>query len=280
LTERSVGIVTDSAASLPPELAAEHGVAVVPMGLSVAGTGYHDGDLTLDELLARLGEGVPTSGPSPGDFAQAVGRLLPQAESVLVLTIPSPLSIPYSAAHLAAESFDGAARVVDTATAAGAEGLVVLAAAQAARSGDDIDAVEAAARSVIDRVRLVATVNSLDRLVQSGRVPNIAGWAGNRLGVNPLFEFIQGKVKALRPAFSREAALSRIVATCRDAKPGPGARLHAAALHALDPEAADLLLAQVTTGERNPTAFVGSFSPVMVTHTGPGLAGLAWWWEE
>ena len=156
----------------------------------------------------------------------------------------------------------------------------MLAAAKAATAGQDIDGVEAAARSVIDRVRLVATVNSLDRLVQSGRVPNIAGWAGSLLGVNPLFEFLQGKVKRLRPAFSREAALSRIVGTCRDEKPGPRARLHAAALHALDPVAADQLLREATAGERDAEAFIGSFSPVMVTHTGPGLAGLAWYWDE
>ena len=27
-------------------------------------------------------------------------------------------------------------------------------------------------------------------------------------------------------------------------------------------------------------AILGAFGPVMVVHTGPGLAGIAWWWEE
>ncbi len=27
------------------------------------------------------------------------------------------------------------------------------------------------------------------------------------------------------------------------------------------------------------TAFIGEFDAVMVAHTGPGLTGLAWWWE-
>src|SRR5438094_2972033 len=61
LSTMTVAIVTDSAASLPPELAAEHRVSVVPMGLSVGGEAYQDGDLSLDELLARLKEGVSTS---------------------------------------------------------------------------------------------------------------------------------------------------------------------------------------------------------------------------
>jgi len=25
---------------------------------------------------------------------------------------------------------------------------------------------------------------------------------------------------------------------------------------------------------------VAGFGPVMVVHTGPGLLGLSWWWEE
>ena len=28
------------------------------------------------------------------------------------------------------------------------------------------------------------------------------------------------------------------------------------------------------------TAFVAAFSSVMVVHTGLGLVGLAWWWEQ
>jgi hypothetical protein len=27
-------------------------------------------------------------------------------------------------------------------------------------------------------------------------------------------------------------------------------------------------------------SFVGEFGPVMVVHTGAGLAGLAWWWDD
>jgi fatty acid-binding protein DegV len=59
-----------------------------------------------------------------------------------------------------------------------------------------------------------------------------------------------------------------------------GSALHVSALHALEPEIAEELLRQVRAYVEPATAFVGSFSPVMVAHTGPGLAGLAWWWED
>ena len=145
--------------------------------------------------------------------------------------------------------------------------------------GATLDEAEARARLVIDRVRLVATLPNLDHLVRGGRVPGIAGWAGRRLGINPLFEFRGGKVHRLRPALSPDAACDRIVGLLRRSQVD-GAQLHVVGLHALALDTADRLLARVEQQYAPATAFVGEFGPVMVVHTGPGLAGLAWWWDE
>jgi fatty acid-binding protein DegV len=120
------------------------------------------------------------------------------------------------------------------------------------------------------RVRLVATVDSLDHLVRSGRVPGIAGRAGRGLGLNPLFEFRRGHPRPLRPALSRQAALDRMVAALLNSRVA-GARLHVAALHAGAPAPAARLLEQVRAEVDPATAFL--------VHTGPGLVGLAWWWD-
>jgi DegV family protein with EDD domain len=155
--------------------------------------------------------------------------------------------------------------------------LVVLAAASCAAAGGSPEEVRQAADRVIERVRLVATLPRLDFLVRSGRVPGIAGWAGGKLKVNPLFQFRGGGVHTLRPAFSRDAALERILSSWRSSRPAECA-LHVAALHALADDDAKRLLDAVQREVRPETAFVGEFSPVMVAHTGPGLVGLAWWW--
>ncbi len=199
-------------------------------------------------------------------------------DGVVVLTIAASMSSTYQAASLAAKDLSDRVRVIDTTTAAGAEGLVVLAAARAAEAGGDLDAVEAEARRVMDRVRLVATVPSLDHLVRSGRVPGVAGWAGRHLGINPLFEFRTGEVHALRPALSPDAAVDRILQEWRRSIT-PGADLHVAALHAVAPDAARDLLARVEAVHEPASAFVGEFNAVMVSHVGPGLIGLAWWWS-
>lgn len=278
----TVAVVTDSAASLPSDLAADHRITVIPLVLTVDGTAHDDGELPLADVLSHPAGGVTTSGPSPGRVAATLEQVLEGVDQALVLTISRAMSSTFDAARLGAQGFGPRARVLDTATAAGAQGLVALHAAACTATGAALGDVEAAARQAIGRVQLVATVASLERLVRSGRVPGVAGWAGGKLGVNPLFQFSAGRVKPLRPAFSRAAALERILVAWRRSRPpggGAGARLHAAALHAGAAEEADGLLAAVRAEAAPTTAFVGEFSPVMVTHTGAGLVGLAWWWE-
>jgi DegV family protein with EDD domain len=273
----SVAIITDSAAALPPELAAQHGITIVPMWLTIGGEPELEGKRSLEELVAETD--VTTAAPTPGEWERAVKDALGTHDGALVLTIAASMSAAHQSAVVAAGAVDGQVRVVDTATAGGAEALVVLAAAGAAQRNAPIDEIEAAARVVIERVRLVATLPSLDHLVRSGRVPGIAGWAGRRLGINPLFEFRGGKVKRLRPALSPDAAVDRIASLVKRSRV-QGARLHLVALHALAPDTAAALLEQVSDDEQPATSFTAEFGPVMVVHTGPGLAGLAWWWED
>ncbi len=275
----TVAIVTDSAAALPPELVARFHVTVVPMWLTLGEESIHEGERPLSEILGDAR--VSTSGPTPGEFALAIERRQ-TADGVLVLTIAASMSGTHEAAVLATREVDqarGPVRVVDTLTAAGAEALVVLAAAAKAQAGASLDEVEAEARRVMARVQLVATVPSLDHLVRSGRVPGIAGWAGRRLGINPLFEFRGGKVHRLRPALGHDAAIERMLGRFRRTN-GNGGKLHVTALHSLAPDAAQLLLERVEAEVAPESAFIGEFGSVMVVHTGPGLVGLAWWWDR
>lgn len=273
----AVRIVTDSAAALPHDLAVEHGITVVPMWLTIDGRSVREGDVALADLLAA-GD-VKTSGPAPGEFESAIKELDGAVDDgVLVLTIASTMSSTYEAAVIGARAADGNVRVRDTTTAAGAQALIVLAAAEAAAAGGSLEEVDAAAAAAIAQVRLVATVPSLDHLVRSGRVPNIAGWAGRRLGIAPLFEFRDGGAHPLRPARGMAAARDRILGRWRRDRVD-GARLHVAALHAEAEADAVWLLEQVRAEVEPATAFVGTFGTVMVVHTGPGLVGLAWRWE-
>jgi DegV family protein with EDD domain len=278
--DQPVSVVVDSAAALPSDLIDRLGLGVVPLRLTLRGASVPDGSLPLEDVIAHLGDGIKTSAPSPGDWASAFEAALRPGGAVVALTVSAQMSATYSAAGLAAEEFGGRVRVVDTGTAAGAEGLVALAAARSAAAGSGLDAVACRAVEVSEKVRLRATLDSLDHLVQSGRVPSIAGWAGRMMNVHPLFEFAKHAVRRSRPALSREAAIHRMLQTVAKSAPSTDAILHAAALHAADPATAAELQRELETMADDVDVFVAPFSPVMIAHTGPGLAGVAWWWDD
>ncbi|HEX9343565.1 MAG TPA: DegV family protein [Actinomycetota bacterium] len=290
----TVAVITDGAASLPDELARDRGVTVVPLEVTIGGHAAGDGGpVPLEEVVRRLGDGVRTSSPPPGRFAAAIRRSQDQdqgrgGDGVLILTVARSMSSTYQAAALAARQAAGASgpgfgpvEVLDTGTAAGGQGLVVLAAAQAAQRGRPLGEVAAAARTAAGRVRLVATLDNLDQLVAGGRLPRAVGRLGTLLGVQPLFEFSHGGIHPRAPAFSRAAARRRILARWRSSRPRGPAALHVAALHALAPHEAESLLGAVRAelGTDPATAFIGEFGAAMVAHTGPNLTGLSWYWE-
>jgi DegV family protein with EDD domain len=274
----TVHVITDSAADLPDELLEANRIAVVPMWLTIGGVPVRENEVTAEDVVARFDEGVTTAGPTPGDFLTAYERL-PAGDEAIVLTVAEHLSSTTEAAHVAARDFGGRVRVVSTESAAGAQGLVVLHAAGVAGRGASLDDVEAAARRVMSQVRLVATLDSLEWLVKGGRVPSIAGRAGGALRVRPVIELRPGgRIVPARPAIGRSASLERVVHHWRQTIVD-GHDLHVGALHALAEDDAARVLEAVRARVEPATSFVTSFTTIMVAHTGPGLCGLAWWWE-
>lgn len=274
----SVAIVTDSAAALPGALAAELGIGLVAMRLTIGEDCYTEGEVSLEEVVRRFEEGVHTAGPAPGEVLKVIRSAGSAGDGVVVLTVSERMSSTYKSACLAAEALSGVV-VLDTQSAAGGQALVVEAAARAAFEGAGVDDVVAVARSVRDRVRLVAAVETLDYLVKGGRLPELAGRAGRHLGVRPLFELRADGIKALRPALGREKALEALLSRWRRSRPPGNAGLHVAVSHALDPAAAEYLVGAIGVEADPLVCMVESFSPVMVAHTGPGVIGLAWHWD-
>lgn len=96
--------------------------------------------------------------------------------------------------------------------------------------------------------------------------------------MRPIFEFRYGQARPSRPAFSRSAAFDRLLAPCI-AGEEEEARLHASVLHARSAEDASVLAERLCSAVEGAEVFVASFTSVMLAHTGPGLVGVAWWWE-
>ncbi|HEY3702336.1 MAG TPA: DegV family protein, partial [Acidimicrobiales bacterium] len=60
----AVAVITDSAAALDKGLTERLDISVVPMRLTIGGTTYSDDQVTLEEVVRRIDEGVHTAGPA------------------------------------------------------------------------------------------------------------------------------------------------------------------------------------------------------------------------
>lgn len=245
------------------------------MRINVGGKTYPDGELSLEQLLARFDEGVTTSAPPPGDFAAVFGRLRGE---VLVLTVTESLSGTIASARVAAREAGPRVRVVDSGTSAGSLALIAIHAAAAAERGATLDEVEEAARRAIKRARLVVQVGTLDYLVRGGRLPGVIGGLASRLGIRPMVQVRAGRLRRMRPSLSKRAADRRMIEMLFGSRPA-GGRLHVAGLHVLAEGDARALLAAVREKIEPATELVSRFGASMVVHTGPELSGLSWWWE-
>jgi DegV family protein with EDD domain len=270
----TVAIITDGAASLPADLPEKVSITVVPLRVLAGTTGGAGPPATLAEVLAAPPGQVRTSCPAPARYLAAIGQAA-DGDGALICTTAASLSGSYQAALQAARRATVPVLVVDTRTAAGGQGLIVRAAAEAAAAGADLGAARAAAERLRPDVRLVGTLDSLDHLVASGRLPRLAGWTAAQLGVHPVFELRNGRIRELRPAHSSRAAEARMVDRLR-AHYLPGTTLHVCALHVSAPQRARRILAAVEAWRAPDTAYISEFDVAMAVHTGPGVVGLAW----
>ncbi|MGQ9681386.1 MAG: DegV family protein [Anaerolineae bacterium] len=284
-----VAVVTDSVAQVEPQFARDLGITVVPMKLILGDQEYRDGiDIAPAELYRRMREekALPrTSSPSVGDYVGAFTELLRNgAEAIVCLTPSSRLTMAFNAASWAAQMarpvFSGKrVAIVDTRIAACAQGFVALQAARVAAGGASVAQVVATAEAARQRVGLVATVDTLEYLVRGGRVSLAAGLLGNLLQVKPLLTIeSDGTATCIARKRTTRAALDYMLEYVADRTHGRSA-LQLTVMQADAPqEAAELkrLLLQAW-----PTAevVVTDFTPVMGGHTGPGLIGLAFYYE-
>lgn len=176
-----IGLVTDSNAQLPAELAARYAVEVVPLTVTVDGHPYLEGvELDADTFYERFSAGrrpaVSTAQPGPGQFAAAYDAAAVRgATEILSVHIGTSVSGTINAARLAAQVSPVPVRIVDTGTASFAISLCLWEAAEAVAGGATLDEAAAAAERVGATVGNVFVVGALDVARAGGRLAGEVG---------------------------------------------------------------------------------------------------------
>jgi DegV family protein with EDD domain len=280
-----VYVVADSSTSVPDKLAAELEVTVVPVLVRVGDNKYEDGvDLSEDAFYEALRAGCEahTTGPSVGHFLRAFESIPSDAAGLLVITLPSAVSSTYSAAVTAVETFaerneELPIRVMELPTALGAAGLVVMEVARLAQNGFGLKQLAEKTNELAQAAGIYIALDTVSQLIQGGRLGRFAGWVATKLNIKPVLEIAAGELRLVARVRSMRRALDMLVELVVeqleqwDEQAVPRFIIQ----HADAPERAEALYEQLREAVEPFRALVGSVSPVLGAHSGPGAVGIA-----
>lgn len=281
-------IVVDSIACVPREEMERHGMKMVPVNIFFNGQVYRDQiDLTAEEaykLLEKAPDFWKSSAASPEEYLKLFQEVSGYAEGILVVTLSSKLSMFYTSALVAkdilAEKMPGLKiEVVDSRSAAAAEGLIALAAARAAEQGKSLSEVVEVAERVREKVKFIGLLETIRYVYRTGRVPRVASELGSVLSVKPLLVSGNGEIHFAGLVRSWQSGIERMLKMMRDHLGGSKA-VHCAVMHAAYLEGAEKLRERIEKEFNCAELFVTDFSPVMGYATGKGTLAVAYYGED
>ena len=273
----TVRIVTDSASDLPQELVDKHGIEIVPLTIRFGDDEYVDRkDLSTDQFWTKLEQSstLPeTAAPSVGAFEEAFRRLADDgATGIVCVNLSSRLSATMQSAQVASKAIEGdcPVAVVDSKNASMGLGIIALRAAQRAAEGADVPAIVAELESLRGRVRVMATLDTLEYLRKGGRIGGAQAMLGSMLSIKPVIDVQDGAVEQGGKVRTRSKALRFL------ADHVPNVPLEALSiLHANAPDIDDFI-AMVQPNHPDTEIIMGKIGAVIGVHTGPRVVGVSW----
>jgi DegV family protein with EDD domain len=277
----TVAVVTDSTASLTPEIAEARRIAVVPLRVVVGTTSYDEGvpgGMTPEALAEALTAKTPvsTSRPNPEEMLETYERLAREgAEHVVAVHLSGQLSGTCESAQLAARRASVPVTVVDSGQVGMGTGFCVLAAADAIAGGGDAQAAATAARSVAAGTTSLFYVDTLEYLRRGGRVGAVGALVGSALAVKPILTVTDGRVAPLERVRTSAKALSRLEELAVERAGELETGVDVAVSHLASPdrahELAERLAERLAGGLDGRAVGVGEISAVLGVHVGPGM---------
>ena len=274
-------VVCDTTAYLPSELVAARGIQTISLYVAVDGQQQAESEISdyaafYERLRASKG-GATTSQPSVGDFVSVYEPLLDAGREVVSIHISSGISGTFEAAnqarqHLIDEGSGGdRIHLFDSRSACGGMGLPVVAAAAAAKAGEDAAACLARARQAREELKMWFAIDTLEYLRRGGRIGGARAWIGSALKIKPILT-LEEEITPVERVRTRARSLERLREYARQRhEDGFDAWV---VQHIQDPETAGSMIDDCREIFGCEPAFASEVGPVIGAHVGPGLLGV------
>ena len=277
-----VAVCSDTTNYLPRELVARNGIHEVSLYVGLDGKQQREADVLEDtdrfyDALRATEAAATTSQPAVGDFLAVWRPLLEGGDDIVSVHLSSGISGTYGSAVaardlLVSDGMDSArVDVIDSRRACGGLGLMLLAAAAAARAGDDIAAVGERVTEARQTLQMWFAVDTLEYLRRGGRIGGAQAWMGSALKIKPILT-LDGEITPIERVRTSQRAFTRMTEFVDELN--VAGRDGWVVQHIQAREEAERLVEYGRGVFGVEPVFVSEVGPVIGAHVGPGLLGV------
>ena len=273
----TVKVVTDSTADLPPRLAKELGITVVPVYLRFGNQVYRDRvDISEDEFYHRLSHDPihpSTTQPPPQDFVDVYKNLARGADGIISIHVSGRLSGTCDSALRGKEVVEKECpiEVIDSQVVTMGLGQLAIAANSIAESGKSLQQVVKEVKEMIPSIHVLGLLDTLKYLALGGRIGKVQALLGSALSVKPMLTIKDGELVPAGRVRSRARGIDRLFEFVKNTVDIQDV----AVVYNTTPDEAQALaerMGSVFPQERIRLARLG---PALGVHTGPGILFVA-----
>ncbi len=188
-----IALVTDSIADLPQELMDKYQIHLFPLNLLINDSNYLDKLTITPQYFYDLMDSAKTypssSQPNVIDVENFLKSIVEHYQQVIVITVSKEMSGTYNTFEKAVKGLgDKASKVtvINSKTNSGAQGLVVLKAAEEIAKGKSFIEVVASIEETIKNTKIYVSVPTLEYMYKSGRIGKAQQIALNMINLKPV----------------------------------------------------------------------------------------------
>ncbi len=219
-----IALVTDSIADLPQSLMDKYQIHLFPLNLLINDSNYLDKLSITPEYFYDLmdtAETYPSSAqPTTIDVENFLKSIVDLYEKVIVITVSKQMSGTFNTFEKAIEKLnidDDKIKVINSKLNSGAQGLVVLKAAEEIASGKTFEEVIQIVEDTIDRTKIYVSVPTLEYMYKSGRIGKAQQIALNMINLKPVVSIDEnGDGVIIGKAFSVNGNTKKIAELVKD----------------------------------------------------------------
>ena len=276
----SIKIITDSTSYIQAAVQKKYDITIIPLSVNFPDESFLENEVEYDYFYNKIDKGgiIPTSSqPAQGEIERVFTDIVSQGHEIMAIFLSSEMSGTYHSALIARDRIlkvypEARIEILDSRTNCMAMGMIVLAAAQAAQEGKDLDEAAEAARATMKRVKFYFVPAGLEYLKKGGRIGGAAALLGSLLRIKPILYVLDGKTALLERARGSRAAIERMLNLLDTDNKTYG--LKNVLVHHISCQEKAEELAQIIMTRYGLEVAVLPIGPVIGLHVGPGTLSI------